>query len=71
MLQRIADEWIPDPNAEKGQHDPGLGPVVPSKDEDDGQNKQDGSPKPTIGQDIEELVQPEVVEATVDPAQNR
>ena len=70
VFEGVTDEGIADSDTEKGQDDPGFGAIFPRQEKDEGHAEEDGEPKSTVGQKIEELVQPRVVEPPVDPAEH-
>lgn len=70
VFEGVADEGIPDGDAEKSQNDPSFGPIFPGEEEDQGHAEEDGGPEAAVGQKIEQLVQPRVVEPPVDPAEH-
>lgn len=70
MLQGIADQRIPDGDAEEGDHDPGFDPWLRGQQKDQGHAQKDRCPEPAVSQKIEKLIQPRVVESTIHPTEN-
>jgi len=70
VFEGVANEGIPNGDAEKSQNDPSFGPIFPREEENQGHAEEDGGPEAAVGQKIEQLVQPRVVEPPVDPAEH-
>lgn len=70
VFEGVTNEGIPDRDAHQGEKDPCFEAIFPGQQKDQCHAQKHGDPEPTIGQKIEELVQPGVVEPPVDPAEH-
>jgi len=70
VFEGVADQGIADRDTQNSQDDPRFDTFFPGTKKDHGHAEEDGGPETAIGQKIEELVEPRVIETTVDPAED-
>ena len=66
MLQRIADEGIPDSDSDGGEEDPRFDSLSSTEKKEYGEEDEDGGPKSSICQKIKKLIEEWMVDSPVD-----
>ena len=69
MLQRIADQGIPDSDSDGGEEDPRFDSLSSTEKKEYGEEDEDGGPKTSICQKIKKLIEDWMVDSPVDKSE--